>query len=114
MPPGKTTNEIAHLKTHEKLLEAQGKAESEATKCKMKGNYEDQVADNDPQDLSHAFSLIHRLLHCKVCPPYSLVLVPDRSRLPIDDEPDTFEPSGVVGLDAILELPLVQFSAESI
>ena len=41
MPPGKTTNEIAHLKTCKKFLEAQGKAESEATKHKMKGNDED-------------------------------------------------------------------------
>ena len=42
MTLGKTTNGIAHLKMYKKLLEVQGKAESEATKRKMKGNDEDQ------------------------------------------------------------------------
>ena len=38
MPPGKKSNGITHLKMHKKILEAQGKAESKATKRKMKGN----------------------------------------------------------------------------
>ena len=34
---GKATNGIAHVRTHEKLLDAQGKAKSEAIKWKTMG-----------------------------------------------------------------------------